>query len=92
MYASTLYKDRNKELKMVLQEKVMQGKRCQRIESRIDESQTTEAWNIVISLKTNKKRIKSLINMEIFEKNYRSVLTESRLEFINPSVMQGYLN
>ena len=38
-----------------------------------------EAWNIVKSLKTSRK---SLINMEILEKHYRTILTESRPVFI----------
>ena len=50
-------------------------KRCQRIESQIGRSQSTEC------LKTNNKH-KTLINIGRLEKHCRTLLTESRLEFI----------
>ena len=57
-------------------------KRCQRIESQIGGSQSTEAWNIVNSLKTNNTSKKSHLKMETLEKHYRTLLTECRPEFI----------
>ena len=65
----TEYKDRNKEFKKrIIQEKnMMWEKRCQRIESQIGGSQSTEAWNIVRSLKTNNTSQKPLKNMETLE-------------------------
>ena len=61
---------------------MMWEKICQRIESQIGGSQSTEAWNIVISLKTNNTSRKSLLKMEILETHYRTLLTEGRPEFI----------
>ena len=80
----TEYKDRNKEFKKrIIQEKnIMWEKRCQRIESQIGGSQSTEAWNIVKSLKTNNTSRKSLLKMETLETHYRTLLTEGRPEFI----------
>jgi hypothetical protein len=43
------------------------GKKCQI--RQIGGSQTTEAWNIVKSLKTTNTSRKSLLKMEILEKN-----------------------
>ena len=53
-------------------------KRCQRIESQIGGSKSTEAWNIVKILKTNSTSRKSLLNMGTLEKHY---ITEGRSEF-----------
>ena len=39
-------------------------RKCQRIESQIDRSQSTEAQNIVKSFKTNNTSRESVINME----------------------------
>ena len=74
----TEYKDRNKEFKKsIIQEKnVMWEKRCQRIKSQIGGSQSTDARNIVKSLKTNNTSRKSLLKMETLETHYRKLLTE----------------
>ena len=47
---------------------MMWKRACQRIESQIGGSQSTEAWNIVKSLKTNNTSKKSLLKMETLER------------------------
>ena len=59
----TEYKDRNMEFKKrIIQEKnMMWEKICHRIGSQIRRSQSTAAWNIVQSLKTNNTGRKKLL-------------------------------
>ena len=61
---------------------MMWEKRCQRIDSQIGGSQSTEVSNIVKSLKTNNTSRKNLLKMETLETHYRTLLTEGRPEFI----------
>ena len=64
------YKDKNRilEMKRIIQEKNMiWKKKSQRIGNQICGSKSTDAWNIVKSLKTNNASRKPLINMEKLE-------------------------